>query len=148
MIYALLAPKSSVVSIVKISLATGLAIGLAFSAHAQIGVVGDTGIDASGNYQQERLWCQRNTSDAALINCLQNSVAAQAERRRGTLTSGNMMFEANALIRCEPFKGDDRAACRDRVLGKGTVSGSVMGGGLLKSVERTVPSDGGSVPSK
>ena len=83
-----------------------------------------------------------------MINCLQNSVAAQAERRRGTLTSGNMMFEANALIRCEPFKGDDRAACRDRVLGKGTVSGSVMGGGLLKSVERKVPSDGGTVPSK
>lgn len=115
------------------------------AATAQIGVTGNTGIDTSGNYAQERAWCQANTNGVALTDCLKNSGAARLERRRGTL-SNNGNFEANAMMRCEPFKGEDLAACKARVLGQGDVSGSVMGGGRIQQVETVIlPSGQGAV---
>jgi hypothetical protein len=117
----------------------------ATAATAQIGVVGNTGIDTSGDYAQERAWCQANTAGVALTDCLKNSGAARVEKRRGTLSnSGN--FEANAMMRCEPFKGEDLAACRARVAGQGGVSGSVMGGGRIQQVETVIlPSGQGAI---
>lgn len=110
---------------------------------AQVGVVGNTGIDTSGNYGKERAWCHVNTSGVALTDCLKNSGAAQAEKRKGTLHNGGD-YEANAMRRCEPFMGEDLAACRARVVGRGGVSGSVQGGGQIKQVETVVMPKGKS----
>ena len=110
---------------------------------AQVGVAGDTGIDTSGNYQQERAWCQANTTGVALSDCIKNSGAAQFEKRRGTL-SNTGSFEANAMLRCQPFKGEDLAACKARVVGQGGTSGSVMGGGRMKEVETVILPSGQS----
>lgn len=123
---------------------------VAATAQAQVGVVGDTGIDTSGNYRQERAWCMANTAGTALVDCLKNSGAAQAEKNRGTLTNsvGNSVsnFEANALLRCEAFQGEELAACKARVAGQGGVSGSVQGGGTIKQVETVVmPAGEGSL---
>ena len=134
------APKPA--RLVSAAFQTAVLVLMAVTAHAQVGVVGDTGIDTSGNYRQERAWCLANTTGTALADCLKNSGAAQAEKNRGTLTTsgGSTLsnFEANALLRCEAFRGEELAACRARVAGKGGVSGSVLGGGILKQIETVV----------
>jgi hypothetical protein len=108
---------------------------------AQVNTKGDTGIDSSGNYQQERGWCMVNTEGEARVDCLKNSGAAQAEKRRGTLDNNGGNFSANALARCNVFRGDEYATCKARVLGMGGASGSgsVQGGGILKQIETAVP---------
>ena len=123
-----------------LAMVQGAAIALlATTVGAQVGVVGDTGIDTSGNYRQERAWCMINTVGEALTDCLKNSGAAQVEKNRGTLTNsgGGRVdnFEANALLRCEVFRGEELAACNARVAGLGGVSGSVLGGGIIKQME-------------
>lgn len=108
------------------------------AAAAQVGIVGDTGIDSSGNFQQERGWCMVNTSGDARVACLKNSGAALAEKRRGTLDNNGADFGANAMRRCDVFAGDDRDACKVRVMGSGSTSGSVQDGGTIKQVETVV----------
>lgn len=122
-----------------------LAFGVGFSslmamgtATAQVGP-GTTGIDDSGNYRQEVQACRTGKTAEDQATCLREAKSAQADRKKGTLTnSGN--FEANALARCDVFKdSQDKDACRGRVVGHATLSGSVAGGGLLRELETTVP---------
>ena len=42
------------------------------------------------------------------------------------------------MARCEPLAGEDKAACEARVMGYGSTSGSVAGGGVLREVETVV----------
>lgn len=112
------------------------------AATAQIAIVGDTGIDASGDYQQELAWCQANTEGDARVTCLKNSAAAQAEKRRGTLDNNGGNFNANAMQRCHVFTGEERAACVARVAGLGSATGSVQGGGVIREVETVVLPEG------
>ncbi len=124
-------------------LALGLALGTVLGlATAQINVKGDTGIDSSGNYQQERAWCMVNTEGEARVDCLKNSGAAQAEKRRGTLDNNGGNFSANALARCNIFMGEELAACKVRVIGYSGISGSVQGGGIIKESETVVVPSG------
>lgn len=116
------------------------------AATAQIGIVGDTGIDTSGNYEQERAWCMANTQGDERVTCLKSSAAAQAERRQGTLDNNGGNFGANAMLRCDALEGADRSACKARVMGYGSASGSVQGGGIIKQIETVVlPKDQSSV---
>lgn len=134
-------------SLRKAAVAFGLcALFAVVAATAQVSAVGSTGIDNSGNYQQERAWCMANTSGEEQATCLKNSGAAQAEKRRGTLDNNGANFDANAMQRCHVLTGEDRAACQARVVGLGSASGSVQGGGVLKQVETVViPPGGGPV---
>lgn len=123
----------------KTAMAFGLcALFAVVAATAQVSTVGNTGIDNSGNYQQERAWCMANTSGEEQATCLRNSAAAQAEKRRGTLDNNGANFDANAMQRCNVLTGEDRAACQARVAGLGSASGSVLGGGVIKQVETVV----------
>lgn len=123
----------------KAAIAFGLCTLFAVvAATAQVSAVGNTGIDNSGNYQQERAWCMANTSGEEQTTCLKNSGAAQAEKRRGTLDNNGGDFNANAMQRCTVLTGEDRAACQARVAGLGSASGSVQGGGVIKQVETVV----------
>jgi hypothetical protein len=46
---------------------------------------------------------------------------------------------ANAMGRCDVHtSGEDQAACRARIMGMGSVEGSVAGGGLIREVETVV----------
>ena len=129
-------------SLRKSALAFGLsALFAVVAATAQVsavGTTGDTGIDRSGNYQQERAWCMANTIGEAQATCLKNSGAAQAEKRQGTLDNNGGNFKANAMQRCTVLTGEDRTACEARVAGLGQSSGSVQGGGVIKQVETVV----------
>ena len=126
--------------------ALGLIALIAVTAATAQVVVGDTGIDASGNYQQERAWCMANTAGEDQVTCLKNSGAAQAEKRQGTLGNNGSNFSANAMQRCYVFNGEERAACAARVAGMGSADGSVQGGGVIRQVETVVvPPGAGTV---
>lgn len=108
------------------------------AAMAQVNVKGDTGIDTSGDVRQERAWCMVNTEGEARVDCIKGANAAAVEKRRGTLTTNGNDYAANALARCNVFMDDERLACQARVVGLGSASGSVKGGGVIKGVETLV----------
>lgn len=98
----------------------------------------DTTIDDSGRYEREVQACRSGRSQQAEQTCLREARHAQAARRRGELASVGEDYMANALARCGPLAGEERASCEARVLGFGNASGSVAGGGLLRWVETVV----------
>lgn len=116
----------------------------AAGASAQL-ATGTTGIDASGNYQQERAACVNGSSHQDRATCMTEAANAQAEKRRGRIDTNGNDYAANAMKRCEALKGEDRAACQARVDGRGTLDGSVSSGGVLRSVETVVLPPGESM---
>lgn len=99
-------------------------------------------IDSSGNYQQEVQACLSGQTQQARDDCLTEARNAHADKQRGVLDAGDS-FEANALMRCDVFPmGEDKAACRARVMGMGSIEGSVADGGLLREVETVVLPEG------
>jgi len=103
---------------------------------------GTTGIDASGNYEKEVQACRSGQSQQNLETCLREARHAKSERTAGTAQGSASALQGNALSRCEALSGEDKAACQVRVLGHGSESGSVAGGGVLRSVETQVVSVG------
>jgi hypothetical protein len=129
----------------KSLLGFGVAALLAMTAAtAQVagGLPGASGIDASGNYQAEVQACRDGRTQQDIDTCLREARNAQAERRSGTLRQPSPDYDANALARCEPLQGEEKAACKARVLGFGNTSGSVAGGGVLREVETVVMPQG------
>jgi hypothetical protein len=118
----------------------GVAALLAMTAAtAQVaGGTGGTAIDASGDYRSEVQACLSGRTQQDRDDCLREARNARAEKQRGTLEQ-NAALQANAKARCEVFAGgEERAACEARVLGYGSTSGSVEGGGILRQVETVV----------
>lgn len=107
------------------------------AATAQV-ATGTTGIDASGSYQQEVQACMTGKTQQDRDTCLTEARNAQAEKKRGTLDNSGGQLDANAMARCEPLSGEDKAACKARVMGYGNTSGSVAAGGVLREVETVV----------
>jgi len=99
----------------------------------QSGVV--TGIDASGNARSERSACLSGATQQDTATCLRESANAAADKKAGTLNNHGREFQANAVERCKPLSGDAQTACVARVLGYGSASGSVPGGGVLRETE-------------
>ena len=131
---ALDARKKSLISFGAIAL---LAVG---AATAQVA----TGIDNSGSYQSEVQACMTGQTQQSQADCLKEARNAQADKRRGVLDSAGSL-EANAMTRCEVFApGEDKAACQARVMGMGSTSGSVAGGGTLHEVETVTLPEGQS----
>ena len=110
------------------------------AATAQVaGTTGDTGIDASGNYEREVQACMSGQTQEARDTCLREARNARADKQKRDLdAAGGKDLGANAMARCEPLSGEDKAACQARVLGYGEKSGSVAGGGVLREVETVV----------
>ena len=123
----------------KSMLSFGFAALVATAAAAQVatGTTADTGIDNSGNYRQEVQACLSGRTQEARDTCLQEARNARAAKQQGKLDTGNDL-KANAMARCEPLSGEDKAACQARVMGYGQSSGSVAGGGVLHQVETVV----------
>lgn len=98
----------------------------------------DTGIDDSGKYAREVQACLSGQTQQARDTCLEEARNAQAAQRRGELGHAGENYTANATARCQPLTGEFRAACEARVMGFGSSSGSVAGGGVLREVEIVV----------
>jgi hypothetical protein len=122
----------------------GVAAFLAMTAATAQVATGTTGIDASGNYQQEVNACMTGKSQEDRDTCLREARNAQADKKRGVLDHAGTNFESNAVARCDVFKGEDKSACQARVMGYGKTSGSVAGGGVLREVETVVMPPGNS----
>ena len=115
------------------------------AATAQV-ATGTTGIDASGSYRQEVNACMTGKTQQDQADCLKEARNAQADKKRGVLDNAGAQFESNAAARCDVLAGEEKAACQARVLGYGSTSGSVAGGGVLREVETVVlPSGTNSV---
>ncbi|MGC3986848.1 MAG: hypothetical protein QM777_20095 [Pseudorhodoferax sp.] len=117
-------------------LVCALAVG---AASAQVATQASTGIDNSGSYERERAACLNGATPQAQDTCLREAANAQADKRKGELqTQGQDQLTANAMRRCDALGGEDHAACTARVLGYGSQSGSVGGGGVIRQVETVV----------
>ncbi|MGJ7510773.1 hypothetical protein [Variovorax sp. GT1P44] len=74
--------------------------------------------------------------------CLREKGAAQQAARQGGLSNPDVAtLQANALARCNRQPPEDRAACESRVMGTGqtNVTGSVLGGGVIRTTVVPVP---------
>src|SRR5688572_17212437 len=107
------------------------------AATAQV-ATGTTGIDASGDYQQEVNACMNGQTQQDRDTCLKEARNAQADKKRGVLDNAGASFESNAAARCNVLRGEEKAACQARMMGFGSTSGSVAGGGLLRQLEIVV----------
>lgn len=101
-------------------------------------------LDASGQYGSEVRACMNGRTVADQQTCLKEARNAQADKKRGQLANPGTTFESNARARCNVLSGEDKAACEARMMGYGTVSGSVAGGGVLREVETVVMPPGQS----
>ncbi|APW40990.1 hypothetical protein RD110_26475 [Rhodoferax koreense] len=123
----------------------GLAATLACAAAYAQPTAGTTGIDASGSTTAERAACMNGRTQQDEATCLREANNAAADKKKGELTTQGPVA-VNALTRCEPLAGEDRAACEARILGYGSTSGSVAGGGVIREVETVVlPKDKANV---
>ena len=124
----------------------GVAALLAMTAATAQVATGTTGIDASGSYQQEVNACMTGKTQQDQATCLKEARNAQADKKRGVLDNAGGQFEANAAARCDVLGGEEKAACKARMMGFGSTSGSVAAGGVLREVETVVmPKGSGSV---
>lgn len=124
----------------------GVAALLAVTAATAQVASGTTGIDASGSYQQEVQSCLSGKTQQDQATCLKEARNAQGDKKRGMLDNAGARFEANASARCDALAGEEKAACQARMMGFGSTTGSVAGGGLLREVETVVmPPGSGSV---
>ena len=120
-------------------LSFGAAALLAVTAATAQVATGTTGIDASGSYQHEVQSCMSGKTQEDQATCLKEARNAQADKKRGALendAAGNL--QANAVARCNALAGEEKAACQARMMGLGSASGSVAGGGVLREVETVV----------
>ena len=130
----------------KSLLSYGAAALLAMTAATAQVATGTTGIDASGSYQKEVNACMTGKTQQDQADCLKEARNAQADKKRGVLDNADGKFDANAAARCDVLAGEEKAACRARVLGYGNTQGSVAGGGVLREVETVVmPRDAQSI---
>jgi hypothetical protein len=95
-------------------------------------------LDSSGSYQSEVQACKTGKTAEDQATCMKEARNAQADKKRGVLDNSSTQYEANARARCNVLSGEDKAACDARMMGYGSVSGTVAGGGLLREVETVV----------
>ena len=90
--------------------------------------------EAQQRYQQERATCLSGQSHEDRRTCLKEAAAAyQAARHGGLSNPGN--FARNATGRCDAQPEGERQACIQRILGAGSVEGSIEEGGLVRRSE-------------
>lgn len=117
----------------------------AIGATAQV-AVGTTGIDATGNAASEMAACNSGRTQQDRTTCITEVKNANAAKRAGLIDNAGGQFAANALLRCNALKGEDKLACEARVAGYGNPQGSVAGGGVITEVETVVvPNDSTTV---
>lgn len=90
--------------------------------------------------------CTDGTANEDRATCMKEVAAAKAEAKRGQLTNAGGAYDANALQRCDALPADQKEPCRLRILGAGTTSGSVAGGGIVREVTTQNPTPDNAAP--
>lgn len=95
--------------------------------------------EAQARYQQERAACMSGSSNQDRATCLKEAGAALGEARRGALgDSSDANLTRNRMARCDALPAQEREDCAVRMQ-HGTMSGSAQQGGILREIERPVP---------
>lgn len=95
---------------------------------------------AAAQYKRDLADCDSGRTNEDRNTCRTEAQRAYAQAKAGDLPSGSAdQLAQNARQRCDALKGIDRTACLERANGKGTTSGSVGGGGILRESTVTVP---------
>jgi hypothetical protein len=89
------------------------------------------------SFEADRQDCLSGKSGQALAPCMKEAKAAFAQRPNATPAVSPEQLQRNSVMRCESLTGDERTACKERMHGEGTVSGSIAGGGLLRELTTT-----------
>ncbi|SFI45920.1 hypothetical protein SAMN04515618_1269 [Collimonas sp. OK307] len=118
---------------------TALLLALCISSVSWTAMAAASPQDANARYQAERAVCMSGQSNQSRATCLREAGAALQEARRGRLQDDPAADSQNALLRCNALPPDDKDACRRRINGEGTTSGSVLEGGVLRELSVTVP---------
>lgn len=90
-------------------------------------------------YEEDRQACLSGQFKQDLEACIKEARAVRAQPAASTPTVSAEELRRNALLRCEPLSGPDRADCFARMRGEGTTSGSVAGGGILREKVTVIP---------
>ena len=115
------------------------AVALVLAMAPSVWAAGNSALtDAQQHYKQERAHCLTGQSQQDRATCLKEAGAAYGEARRGALSNSGSSFSQNATERCRAQPAEDRDACVQRIMGSGTTSGSVKGGGLIRETETKV----------
>ena len=111
---------------------------------------GSAGSAAAANavYQRERAACASDATPQGRVTCLKEAGAAYAEAKRQLLGNGEgaQALQQNAERRCDQVANADRDHCLRKARGEGTASGSVDGGGVLKTLVTPVPAPPSAAP--
>ena len=111
---------------------------------------GSSGSAAAANavYQRERAACASDATPQGRVTCLKEAGAAYAEAKRQLLGNGEgaQALQQNAERRCDQVATADRDHCLSKARGEGTASGSVDGGGVLKTLVTPVPAPPSAAP--
>jgi hypothetical protein len=134
--------ERSIKSMLSFGAAALLAVGAAtaqVATNSDAAFPGTGAIDNSGSYRSEVNACLSGQTQQDRDTCLKEARNAATEKNRGRLEN----YQEMALARCDAHApGEDRAACRARMMGRGEVDGSVAGGGLIREVETVVMPEG------
>ena len=102
---------------------------------------------ALARYEHDRAECLSGKTSEDRKTCLREAGAALEQARHGGLDVAHEDYQANEAQRCDPLPADDKAACLALVRGRGTVSGSVADGAIVREYRQIVPATGASQPA-
>ena len=91
---------------------------------------------ARARYRQDMADCSSGRTNQDLATCRLEARNSLADAHRARPSESAQQYQQNALQRCQVHRGDDRVDCEARILDNGNVSGSVDGGGLMRSSVR------------
>jgi len=99
-----------------------------------VGAAAATGAsaDVEAKYKEDRAKCLMGQTNQDQATCLREAGAARDAGLKGQLNDGDAKYRKNSKERCKSLTGDEAADCKARMNGKGTVSGSVGQGGVLR----------------
>ncbi len=89
-------------------------------------------------YEREVQACRSGKTAQSTETCLKEARNARDARRKGQLDTDDSALLRNRLQRCDAFEGRAKADCITRLSEHGQSSGSVAGGGILRSAETVV----------
>lgn len=102
--------------------------------------------NASARYRMDLQACQSDRTGQDREACLKEARNALAASKSGALATDTDALQQNRLRRCEVQTGEALAACIARMSGRGSTSGEVASGGILREVETVViPPGAGTV---
>jgi hypothetical protein len=97
---------------------------------------------ADAAYERDRANCAKDATPQGRTTCLKEAGAVHAEAKRKALGNGEdaRALAENAELRCKNVATAERDACLRMARGEGKVSGSVDGGGVLKTLVTPISS--------